>query len=322
MSGPSREALAWLELLEEGRLVRNQGNTDTWDLAHEAGWAEVTRRRGELVLREDHRAAVEARLDRLWPDWREGAAALRTAGERYTPAGWRRLSDARRRTHLPVALPESLNRRTVAAALRDHSKAGLGEVDLAALGAIAVTHDNLLRLRPHPTLVLERGGASMAASEIVTLCGEVCVTDRAFRAGTRLRGEAPRAILLVENLGVYVDVPLPSGWCAVHVPGWNTRMLAHVRDVWPDTPALLFGDLDPNGVAIARALQSFWPGLRWFIPAFADEYLGRALPGVWPEHIGEVPPMVRVLMERGTWLEQEVFVLDGRLVGELERCVR
>ncbi|MES2641356.1 MAG: hypothetical protein V4850_17830 [Myxococcota bacterium] len=325
MSAPSdatklAECLAWLLLLEEGRLARNQGNAQACDLASEAGWVDVTARRGEVVLREGHRTDVEARLDVLWPGWREGAAALRAAGQKSTTAGWRRLGDARRREQLPVGLPDSLNRRTVAAALRNHSKAGLGELELAALGETAVTHDNLLRLRPHPTLALEKDGFCVSAVEFVALCGEVCVTDRAFRAGTRLGGEPPRAILLVENLGVYVDVPLPLGWCAVHVPGWNTRMVAQVRDAWPDTPALLFGDLDPNGVAIARVLLQAWPGLRWFIPEFAEEYLPRALLGEWPEGLGEVPPIVRVLMDAGRWLEQEVFVLDGRLVGELERA--
>lgn len=94
-----------------------------------------------------------------------------------------------------------------------------------------------------------------------------------------------------------------------------------LRDAWSGVPALLFGDLDPNGVAIARALQDAWPGVGWYIPEFAEEYLERALPAEWPEIEGELPGIVRVLIERGVWLEQEVFVLDGRLVGGLDRAV-
>lgn len=318
MSAPSPESLAWVLLLDEGTLTANKGNAPACDLARRAGWADATPRRGEIVLREGHRAEIEARLDRLWPEWRAGAAALRVARLKSTPDGWRRLSDARRREQLPAALPVALNRRTAAAALRDHSKAGLGEPEFAALASTVVTHDNLLRVRPHPALVLEREGAALGASALVALCGEVCVTERAFRAGTRVVGEPPRAILLVENLGVYVDVTLPPGWCAVHVPGWNTRMVTRAHAAWPHVPALLFGDLDPNGVAIARAVQEMWPGLRWFIPGFAHEYLARALPGDWPEGVGDVPPIVRVLMDTSRWLEQEVFVLDRRLVEELE----
>jgi hypothetical protein len=315
------EPLAWLLLLAEGRLARRNETAAAWDLARDAGWVELTGRREEAVLRERHRGAVEARLDHLWPGWRAEAEALRSAGERPTSAGWQRLADARRRADLPGALPASLNRRTVAAALRDHSKAALGPADHAAVGVTAVTHDNLLRMRPHAGLRLARDGASLDAGSLVALCGEVCVTERAIRAGTRLAGPPPRAILLVENLGVYVDVPLPAGWCAVHVPGWNTRMVAHLRDAWPTTPALLFGDLDPNGVAIARALRAAWPGLRWFIPDFAAEYLPRAREGRWPEDRGDAPPVVRQLMEAERWIEQEVFVLDARLEADLERAL-
>lgn len=308
------DALAWMALLVDGRLVRGEGNREVWTLARDAGWAEVTARRGEVRLVEAHRLDVEARLDRVWPQWRGDLEALVAAGLSPTRAGWQALQDKQRRDRLPPALPEALNRRTAAAALRDHAKARVGE---AALEGTELTHDNLLRLRPHRGLVLERGDHRLDAASLAEICGEVCISERAFRAGTRLAGVPPRAVLLIENLGVYVDLQLPDDWCAVHVPGWNTRMVEHARDAWPEAPAAIFGDLDPNGVAIARNLRALWPGLEWFIPSFAMDYLDRGRAAAWPGLDADVPAVIHAIANRGAWLEQEVFLLDPRLVSEL-----
>ena len=317
MNEPADEAFAWLALLLEGRVSESPGTATVCELTRAAGWTSTATRRGEHVLVEGHRREIEDRLDRLWPGWRDDAAALREAGLKPSKTGWRSLRDIGRRAALPSGLPPTLNRRTAAAAVREHSKVQLNALDTDALANTTVTHDNLLRIRPHPGMTLENGGESVEAEVLVRLCGEVCVTERAFRSGTVIGGATPAAILLVENLGVYVDTPLPSGWCAVHVPGWNTRMVDRLRGAWPGVPALLFGDLDPNGVAIARSLRAAWPDLIWFIPEFVDEYLPRSRPGEWPEIGGELPPIVRRLIDSKRWLEQEVFVLDGRLAGVL-----
>ncbi|MFN7146906.1 MAG: hypothetical protein ACK4YP_24235, partial [Myxococcota bacterium] len=231
-----------------------------------------------------------------------------------TRAGWQALQDMRRRDRLPPALPEALNRRTAAAALRDHAKARVGD---EALDGTVLTHDNLLRLRPHRGLVLERGEQRLDGASLAAMCGEVCISERAFRAGTRLAGLQPRAVLLIENLGVYVDLQLPDDWCAVHVPGWNTRMVERARDAWPGAPAAIFGDLDPNGVAIARSLRALWPALEWFVPSFAMDYLDRGRAAIWPGLDPDVPGVIHALAARSAWLEQETFLLDPRLGREL-----
>lgn len=315
---PSAEQLALLALLTEGRLRQNRATASAVGLAVDAGWAIYTGRPDEVLLVQAHRASLEARLDVGWPDWRTSDAAFRAAGLPSTTANWRALKDAERRERPRAALPDAMNRRTAAAALRDHSKANIGDIERATLGDTVVTHDNLLRLRPHAGLVLTSPSFEVDGATLAALCGEVCVTDRGFRAGTRLGGRPPVAILLVENLGVYVDVLLPDGWCAAHVPGWNLSMVTVLRAAWPDIRVLIFGDLDPNGVAIARSLQGIWPGMIWFIPSFADEYMDRAQRGKWPYATGYLPAVVRTLAETGRWLEQEVFVLDERLQGELE----
>lgn len=81
-------------------------------------------------------------------------------------------------------------------------------------------------------------------------------------------------------------------------------------------PVVLFGDLDPNGVRIARHLRESWPGLRRLVPEFWREYLPtHALERDWPDNLsleGE-PPLVQDLASCGLWLEQEPIVLDPRL---------
>ncbi|MFN7135493.1 MAG: hypothetical protein ACK4N5_25705, partial [Myxococcales bacterium] len=91
------DALAWVALLVDGRLVRGEGNAEVWALARDAGWAEGTARRNELRLVEAHRPDVEARLDRVWPTWRGDLEALAAAGLSPTRAGWQALQDMRRR---------------------------------------------------------------------------------------------------------------------------------------------------------------------------------------------------------------------------------
>ncbi len=308
------DALAWMALLVDGRIVRGQGNADVWTLARDAGWVEATGRRDELRLVEPHRLDVEARLDRLWPHWRVDLEALMAAGLSPTRRGWQALQEKQRRDRLPSALPGALNRRTAAAALRDHAKA---RVEGDAFDGTVLTHDNVLRLRPHRGLVLERGQERLDGASVASMCGEVCVSERALDAGTCLAGSKPRAVLLIENIGVYVDLQLPDDWCAVHVPGWNTRMVERARDFWPGSPAAIFGDLDPNGVAIARSLRGVWPDLEWFVPSFALAYLERGHPKTWPVLATEVPAVIHELAERGVWLEQEVFLFDPRLLSEL-----
>lgn len=309
------EALALATLLR-GSLRRAASTASAWDLALAAGWVATTHRTGEVVLREAWRADVEARLTALCPTWRDDVSALEEAGLPLSPAGWRALRDHRRQGKLPTTLPRRLNQRTAAAALRSHSKALLGEGARAALEGVQVTHDNFVRLRPHAGLRVAAPSGDVDAALLVAMCGDVCVTERAFLDGTRLAGPAPEALVLVENVGAFVDLPLPSGWCAAHVPGWNTSMVAPLRDAWPETPAVLFGDLDPNGVSIARTLQASWPGLRWFVPELARDYLDGAQSGEWPA-LGEVPPVIAELSRRSRWIEQEVLLLDSRLVREL-----
>ncbi|AGP36472.1 Wadjet anti-phage system protein JetD domain-containing protein [Sorangium cellulosum] len=330
MWGEEQARLALLELWATGKLRRRSSQGAVW--SHLAGlpWTRRTGRRDEVELVETQREEVRALLDRVWPGWAEALEALRAAGLPVDERGWHRLKDRERAERLPRALPPRLNQRTATAAVAARSKAGLTEARREALGGVEVTRDGLVRLRPHAGLAVRRGDgeAELDVEVVVRLLGELVVTERALRDGTRLHGERPAAILLVENVGAYLDLTPPQGWLVALVPGWDTatvRVFLDELDPRREVPVVHFGDLDPNGVRIARHLRALRPDLRWAIPELWAEYLEeRALRGEWPEDLdvaGE-PALVRELYARGLWLEQEVIVLDPRLAEALEGYLR
>jgi len=107
----------------------------------------------------------------------------------------------------------------------------------------------------------------------------------------------------------------------VHVPGWDTATVGHLLERVPRTPALHFGDLDPNGARIYHHLRERRPDLIWFVPDFWAEFIdSHGRPVQWPVglDLSPAPSWVRQLTERGLWLEQEVIVLDHRMGEGLE----
>lgn len=253
---------------------------------------------------------------------RARSAALTAIGLPPTPEGWGELEDARRAAALPT-LPEQLNRRTAAALAAPHSKAALTERRQAALGETRATHDGTVRLRPPRDLVARtrRGAVDLAA--VAGVLGEVAIPERAFMEGLGFEG-AMRAVLLVENLGAWRDLPALDGWLLAQVPGWDTATAARLLECVAQVPVVHFGDLDPNGVRIFQHLRAQRADLRWFVPGFWGELVERyGRPASWPKELdlAGAPELVRVLAERGLWLEQERIVVDARVAGALEEAI-
>ena len=318
------QRLALLELWATGTLKRRQAQSDAWDELARLPWARRTSRRDELTLVEGHRGDLEGLLDRAFPDWRETVATLRGRGLPTDLHGYRSLAEERRAATLPETARQRLNLRTATAALGAHSKATLGERLRAALGPIEVTRDGLIRARPNPGLTVHRGQTTWSAEALADCLGELTLTERALRDGTRLGGTLPVAVLLVENVGFYVDVAPPKGWMVAHVPGWNTATIQLLLEQLPGTPVVHFGDLDPNGVRIVAHLQAQRPDLIWAVPPFWEEQVElRGQKKDWPSDLDlrAAPALVQRLAADGIWLEQEALALDLRLTGYLESVV-
>lgn len=311
--------LALLELYHSGKLRRRQRLDNVWKWLAELSWTRLSSRRDVLSVAAGCNAELEQLLTRIWPAWQEVRQQLIAENLPVTEQGWCRLRDIQRATELG-ALPPRLNRRTATALVAPHSKASLSRIRREALGNIDTTHDGLVRLRPNDGLIVCNQTLTIDASFLVDIAGEVVLTERALNGGTRLAGSYPKAVLLVENLGPYLDICPPDGWLVAHVPGWNTATFRLLLNQLSRVPLVHFGDLDPNGVRIAMHLRSVRSDIKWAIPQFWKEYVqkrGQRL--TWPDsmRLDNAPPLVRELAKAGTWLEQESIVLDDRLCAAL-----
>ncbi len=313
------DRLGALELLATGALCRRARQEAAFAWLAELPWTRAASRRDEITLVARHRPALVALLDRVWSDWREVQVALLEAGLDPTPAGHDRLQDLLRRRGAPD-LPFRLNRRTAAAVVGPGSKSSLTTTRQLVLEDHEVVDDGLVRIRPPPGLVALRGGRRLPLDEVTDVLNEVAVTDRALRDGLVLEGGVD-AVLLVENLGAWRDLPRPGRWLFAHVPGWNTGMVRGLLALVGDVPVVHFGDLDPNGVRIVRHVRGIAPRVRWLLPEFWGEYLPmHGMRRAWPEEldVSGLPAWARDVVEQGLWLEQELLVLDPRMQQALE----
>ena len=316
------DRLALLELLTTGALKRRTSQDAAFRWLKELSWTRASSRRDEIALVAASHGELVTLLDRVWGDWREQHIALVEAGEPPTPSGWGRLADRRRAQALP-ATPQRMNRRSAAAITAPGAKSSLTASRRAVLGSTEVVADGIVRLRPPVGARARRGQDVLEVDPVVEIFGEVTLSDRALRDGVRLEGPM-RAILLVENLGPWRDMPHPDGWLLVHTPGWDTATVLSLLSTLAGVPKLHFGDLDPNGVRIYRHLADRIPGLGWFVPNFWSELVpmfGR--PCVWPEdlELADAPGFVRQLANTGQWMEQESVVFDNRLAPAMDAAL-
>lgn len=191
-------------------------------------------------------------------------------------------------------------------------KSSLRLIRRAALGDTTVTRDGIVRLPPPSGLSFVSGHATIDATNVAGVLGEVAVTERALLDGTALGGPV-RAVLLVENLGPYQDLDPPDGWLVAHVPSWDTATVRLFLAKPYAVPVVHFGDLDPAGVRIVQHLRQIHPKLKWAVPDFWGDYVEkRALPGEWPDDLdlNGAPALIRDLAHRNLWLEQEVIAVD------------
>ena len=304
--------MAVLELLHSGRLRRREGQREAWEWLSELPWTKRTARQGEIAIVESRRAEIEATLDRRWPDWKNVVERLEDADLPITNEGWKKFKDMER-ARSRTSLPRRLNQKTAAALVSPHSKAPLTGTRRDALAEVEITRDGVVRLRPNVGLTLMAGPIEIEASRITEITGEIVLTERALLDGTRLAGTPPAAVLLVENLGPYVDLQLPDRWMGVHVPGWNTSTARQLLDQLDESvPLLHFGDLDPEGIQIVKHLRASFPRLRWVVPDFWREYVPDwAQKGEWRKGVKVVaaPALVHELKAAGLWLEQETVSL-------------
>ena len=318
-----REAALLLRLKTHGRVRESQQWHDLINRFETAGWIAPSSRKNEWVVPDGGRVALEARLQTIWPSWIPESAHLQKLG--LDPCQPRDLE------HLPVVqrsvalvYGESVNRRNWNASTGIGPKlpTRIARVN-AERGEPTLTRDAMTRFRPNAGLHLVIADQDIDLYEQASRFSECGIPERAWRPIQEFCGKAPGAVITCENLGAYVDLPIPQWAMALYSPGQDVEPALEVLRRLPKTTSWWhFGDLDPDGISIAKRLAAVSKRpLRLYIPSFASEYLERARPpkGAW----GEIPdyPILLALKNRKLGIEQEVFMLDARLGTDLDEYI-
>jgi hypothetical protein len=325
----NRQAL--LELYSLGFLKRRQSQKECYEYLYKAGFATLTGRSNEIGLIQEKRPALGRLLDRVWPEWKAVDERIGALGLKPGPEAFKRLSDARaaeREVDLDGRL--FLHEKTAQALYGMHSKAAL-PADFRLPSGLILTRDETIRLRPCPGLrMVTPGGFSLDVHPSAEANGgEYVMTERAFLSGVRFEADSPPFVILVENRGAYLDMPMPKGAVLIHCPGWDTRLSKTILSVIPFRGLGLFGDLDPAGIDILVHLKAVFPEVRWFSP---DLYLRRE-PLMFDEDSKgwnpsmdfppEVPSWLKThCVQSNVWYEQEGIVCERELKELLEAWIK
>lgn len=286
------------------------------------GWVTQSSRQNELLLNENGSAQLPALMDNIWPIWRQTLQQLQEAGLPPTTAGLQDL--ARTGRQLPP-LPHRLHNKTFAALTGAHSKCSIAAASLPP--GLFLTTDGVLRTRLNRGLIIYAGRHRLPCDDLMQVLGEVILPERAILDGIRVDGALPRAIMTVENLGPFVDMPKPDELLLIHQPGWNTALSLLFLQAFGTEPNWHhFGDLDPEGLAIYQHLKREGGNPHLFIPSFWEENsesFSQRLNDCWPETITNSfsQPLLQKLFANNAWLEQEPIILDKRLEDELLRLM-
>jgi hypothetical protein len=309
-----------LEIASIGRLVETGliklvGRNDTLLRRFEtARWIEPTGRKSEWRVRNGTISPLEARLCELAPFWREDFQFLRSINQDpYDP----RVIEALPTLKKQKTVTGIINRRTWNAA------AGLGPKHKPQIAPTAIlTRDWVLRFRPNRGLRGVFAGQEVSFDEMASVLTECTVPERLWLRFTKFNGELPKLIVTCENLGSYIDLPLPDEAMAIYSPGADIEAAAAFIKQLPEIKWLHFGDIDPEGLEIAENLaKETRRQLNLYIPSFAEEYLpGRPVETRW----NTLPdlPLFRELGRTQKRIFQEVFMLDSRLGDEIAAMAR
>jgi hypothetical protein len=304
-----------LEIASLGRLLENGAiklvarNEQLVRRFNTARWIEPTSRKNEWRLRNDAAIPVEERLTDLAPSWRVDFDFLKSIElNPYDPRSIEALPILKKQR----TMTGTVNRRTWNAA------AGLGPKHLPQIASTAtLTRDWAVRCRPNKGLRASFEREDLDLYAMASVLTECVLPERLWLGFTGIAGTLPTLIITCENLGAYVDLPLPITAMAIYAPGADVEAAAAIIKALPSARWNHFGDIDPDGIEIAESLATATGRqLNFYVPSFAEEYLpGRPTDTPWKG----IPdgPIFRELKRTQKRIFQEVFMLDDRLPGEL-----
>lgn len=299
-------------LIEHGTSHESTRNRALIQRYETAGWLMPSSRRNEWLVRDEARLHIRSRLAKLLPGWEADFKLLRAHGlDPRKPQDIEALPALRR----PAVAEGKINRRNW------KSAAGLGPKRKSMLKTEAtLTSDWVMRLRPNKGLLAKWEEGSTDLWEMAQSWTECPIPQRQWLNLREFAGIPPAVVITCENLGAYIDLPLPGNALAVFSPGKHTEIAIGLLAKLPTSKWVHFGDLDPEGLEIVGQISRVsGREIALYIPSFASEYveLGMAQKKniVW--EIESEHPVLKALAKRGEGLYQEVFMLDTRLENEI-----
>lgn len=299
-------------LVETGTIKAGVRNESIIRRLEAARWVMPGKRKSEWLVRPENIARLDERLSSLLPSWRKDLDFLRSINrDPFNPSDVEALSMLRRQASAPGNM---VNRRNWNAAV------GLGPKHKAKIQAQGLlTKDWVLRFRPNKGLVGVHDKGKVDLAEMATVWTECVIPERAWLGFKAFSGVLPKAIITCENLGAYIDLPVSETTLVIFSPGADTEAAIILLKMFPTAMWMHFGDLDPEGIDIAKRIAGeLKREMNLLIPFFAEDYLDAAKPveTEWSE-IPDIP-LLAVLKEKKKRIFQEVFMLDGRMLEVLE----
>lgn len=301
-------------LIEVGIIKRTARNDQLIKRFDVARWIEPTGRKDEWRARIGAISNLEARIDTLLPSWSQEFNFLRSLElDPFDPRSIEALAMLRK-NQVAIGM---VNRRNWNAAT------GLGPKHSARKQAsVTLTKDWVMRFRPNTGLCGVFGGNQIDLGQLSKTLSECVIPERLWLRFERFEGVLPRLIISCENLGAYIDIPIPEEALVIYSPGADIGTAVELLKQFPLAKWIHFGDIDPDGLLIAENLaREVNRRLHFYVPSFAEEYLpGRAVKTPWAE-----VPDIKVFQElkrSRSRLFQEVFILDDRLGSEISTFLK
>ncbi len=299
-------------LIEHGASPESARNRALIQRYETAGWLMPSSRRNNWLVRDDAVLHIRSRLATLLPGWEADFKLLRAHGLDPRKSQDIEALPALRR---PAVAKGKINRRNW------KSAAGLGPKRKSMLKTEAtLTSDWVMRLRPNKGLVAIWEGGTTDLWEMTQIWTECPIPQRKWLTLHEFSGTTPTVIITCENLGAYIDLPLPENSLAVFSPGKHTEIAIELLAKLPTSKWVHFGDIDPEGLEIAEQIaNASGRKMVLYIPSFATEYveLGMAQKKKVVWEIKSEHSVLKALTEREEGLYQEVFMLDVRLEEEI-----
>ncbi len=302
-------------LIETGSIKEVMRNKVLIKRFETAMWIERSNRKSEWSLRDGSVVELKERISDIAPNWIIDFEYLRAMNlDPYDPSVLEMLPILKQRN-----IPNGLTNRRNWNAITGSSPKHTSRIKCKS----RLTSDWVLRFRPNSGLKAIFKGTEIDLDDTSGFYTECVFPERMWFGFDRFKGRFPRVIITCENLGAYIDLPVPEDVMVIYSPGRDIVSAMELLKQFSDVVWFHFGDIDPYGVDIARSIATgIQREVSFYIPTFAKEYLPGSALGKdqsWKEISGFSESVMAELQKTNSRIFQEVFMLDQRLSNDLEK---